>query len=182
MDRLTPQLRAGDIVGCESRAIETLLALPESPFHIAAVLSIANDPFDIAAHFDRFIATETARIDIKAIYTEMNGFDINPDRWYCDLFGYETDGGVDDYDWLSDWQTDYFTDYTITGLEDLQAVYASDAFHEEQYHDAACLAGLVVVVKFQRLMQLASNSIKQLRVPLYATAHDYDYIARIVPG
>ncbi|NET33843.1 MAG: hypothetical protein F6K19_17790 [Cyanothece sp. SIO1E1] len=50
----------------------------------------------------------------------MNGFDINPDRWYCDLFTYDTDGGIDDFDWLSDWQSEYYQDYTITGLEDLQ--------------------------------------------------------------
>jgi hypothetical protein len=181
IDRLTPQLRAGDLAACESAAVDTLLALPKSPFHIAAQLAIANDPSDIAAHFNRFLVSESARFDIRAVYTEMNGFDINPDRWYCDLFAYNTDGGLDDFDWLSDWQSEYFQDYTITGLETLQAVYASTAFHEEQHRDAAYLAGLVVVAKFQRFMQVAVTSMNQLHVPLYATAHDYDYIARIVP-
>jgi hypothetical protein len=179
MNRLTPQLRAGDLAGCESRAIETLLALPESPFHVVAQLDIANSPEDIAVHFDRFIAKEAPRFGINAIYTEMNGYDINTDRWYCDLFAYETDGGVEDFDWLADWQSEYFDDYTIRGFETLQAVYASDAFHQDHYRDAAYLAGLVVVAKFQRFMQSATFSMKQLNIPLYATAHEYDYIARI---
>lgn len=181
MDRLTLSLRAGDLVGCESQVIETLLSLPASPFHIAAQFDIANDPSGIANHFNQFIATETPRFGIKAIYAEMNGFDINPDRWHCDLFTYDADGGEDDYDWLSDWQSEYFPGYTIKGLEDLQSVYASDAFHEKKYRDAASLAGLVVVAKFQRFIQAASTLMTQAGSPLYATAHDYDYIARIAP-
>jgi len=182
MERLTPQLRAGDLQACEVAAIDTLLALTKSPFHIAAGLNITNDPNDIAKHFDRFFRTESARSDVQAAYTEMNGFDINPDRWYCDLFAYDHDGGLDDFDWLSDWQSEYFEDYTIKGLEPLQAVFASDAFHDEQYNDAAYISGLVVVAKFQRFMQLAAQQMKDLSVPLYVTAHDYDYIARITPS
>ena len=80
MERLTPQLRAANLDACESAAIDTLLALPKSPFHIVADIGITNDPSDIAAHFDRFFGNESARFDVKAVYTEMNGFDINPDR------------------------------------------------------------------------------------------------------
>jgi hypothetical protein len=163
-------------------AIDTLLTLPNSPFHLAGDLNITNAPRDIAKHFDRFFRDESARFEVQAVYTEMNGFDINPDRWYCDLFAYESDGGLDDFDWLSDWQSDYFNDYTIKGLESLQAVYASDAFHDKGFNDAASIAGLVVVAKFQRFMQLAASTTNDLCVPLYATAHDYDYIARIFPG
>lgn len=182
MERLTPQLRARNLQACEAAAMDTLLTLPKSPFHIAADLNITNHPNDIAEHFDRFFRTESARFDVQAAYTEMNGFDINPDRWYCDLFAYDHDGGLDVFDWLSDWQSEYFEDYTIQGLEPLQAVYGSDAFHDEQYDDAACIAGLVVVAKFQRFIQLAAQQMKHLCVPVYITAHDYDYIARIIPG
>ena len=182
MERLTPQLRAGDLQACEDVAIDTLLGLPKSPFHIAAELNITNDPGDIANHFDQFVLLERDRIDLQSVYTEMNGFDINPDRWYCDLFAYECDGGVEDFDWLSDWDSEYFQDYTIKGLERLQEVFASDAFHDKQYDEASSIAGLVVVAKFQRFMQLAAQQMKALRVPLYVTAHDYDYIARVPPS
>ena len=182
MERLTPQLRAGDLAGCESAAADALRALPKTPFHIAADLAISNDPAEAAAHFDDFYRAESVRMAVRAVYTEMNGFDINPDRWYCDLFAYTADGGVDDFDWLSDWQSEPADEYTITGLELLQAVYASKAFRDPKNEDACYLSSLVVVTKFQRFMQQAAERMSALRVPLYATAHDYDHIARLVPG
>ena len=182
MERLTPQLRAGDLVGCESAASDTLRKLPSSPFHIAADLAISNDPADAARHFDGFYRAESQRLAVRAVYTEMNGFDINPRRWYCDLFAYSADGGVDDFDWLSDWQSEHFPDYTITGLEPLQAVYASKSFQDPANSDAIYLSSLVVVTKFQRFMQRAAEWMTAVHVPLYVTAHDYDYIARLVPG
>ncbi|MCC9609129.1 hypothetical protein LOC68_06780 [Blastopirellula sp. JC732] len=182
MERLTPQLRAGDPSGCEVGAIEALLALPATPFHIAADLNISNDPAEVAAHFDRFYRLESLRLDIGAVYTEMNGFDINPDRWYCDVFAYISDGGIEDWDWLSNWQSEYFYDCTITGLEPLQNVYASKAFRDPANNDASYLSSIVVVTKFQRFMQRCAAEMVDLRVPLYITAHDFDYIARIVPA
>ena len=182
MERLTPQLRAGDLAGCESAAADALRALPRTPFHIAADLAISNDPAEAARHFDDFYRTESKRQPIEAVYTEMNGFDINPGRWYCDLFAYTVDGGLDDFDWLSDWQSETFEAYTITGLEPLQAIYASKAFRDSANSDASYLSSLVVVTKFQRFMQRAAGQMSALRVPLYVTVHDYDYIARLVPG
>jgi len=174
--------KAGDLAGCEAAAIDALLALPQSPFHIAAKLDITNDPSDMAAHFDRFLEKESARFDVKAVYTEMNGFAINADRWFCDFFAYDNDGGLDDFDWLAEMESELSDDYTITGLEPLQKVYASAAFYDKRYYDAIDLAGLVVVAKFQRFMERTARSMKMLHVPLYVSAHDYDYIARIVPG
>jgi hypothetical protein len=182
MEQLTPQLRAGDLAGCEAGACDALRALPKSPFHIAADLAITNDPAEAAEHFDNFYRGEAKRFAVRAVYTEMNGFDINPDRWYCDLFAYTADGGLDDFDWLSDWQSEPFEDYTITGLEQLQAVYASKAFRDRANRDASYLSSVVVVAKFQRFMQRAVERMTALRLPLYVTAHDFDYIARLLPG
>ncbi len=180
--RLEPPLRAGDFAGCESLVASVLRGLPPSPFQIAPDLSITNDPLDAALHFDRFYCDESQRLAIKALYTEMNGFDINPELWYCDLFAYTSDGGLDDFDWLSDWQSRPFERYPITGLEPLQAVYASRAFQDPANLDAVYLSSLVVVTKFQRFMAVAAGLMKDVCVPLYVTAHDYDHIARIMPG
>lgn len=182
MEQLTPQLRAGDLAGCEAAACDALRALPKSPFHIAADLAISNDPAEVAEHFDDFYRAESKRSAVRAIYTEMNGFDINHERWYCDLFAYTVDGGLDDFEWLCDWQSEPFEDYTITGLEQLQAVYASKAFRDPANRDASYLSSLVVVTKFQRFMQRAAERMMALRVPLYVTAHDFDYIGRLLPG
>jgi hypothetical protein len=71
---------------------------------------------------------------------------------------------------------------TITGLEQLQEVYASPAFREERFENAVELADLLVVIKFQSLIQKAASHMRLLRFPLLATAHDWDFIAEVLPG
>jgi hypothetical protein len=177
MERLTPTLARGDLEVCERELAAEIKKLPVGPFHIVLDLSITNDPADAARYFDRFFASESKRFQIGAAYTEMNGFDINTDRWYCDLFAYQIDGGGDEYDWLSDWQSTQFADYTICGLERLQQVYASEALGG----DDAYLCSLMVVVKFQSFMQRAATQMELLQFPLYVTAHDFDFIASFDP-
>jgi HEAT repeat protein len=181
MKRLRPTLLKGELESCELELASEMRIVPRSPFDLAAELSITNDPAEAAEHFDRFFNRESKRFAIGAAYTEMNGFDINPDRWYCDLFSYDNDGGHDDYDWLSDWQSKPFDEYQITGLEPLQDVYASAAFRDKKNRDASYLSSLMVVVKFQRFMQRAASHMKLLRFPLYVTAHEFDFIASFDP-
>ncbi len=173
LDELLPVLRAGDLPSCESRIAQELESLPESPFHVALDLKITNNPTDIAAHLGGFIEHESSRFDIAAAYTEMNGFDINPDRWYFDVFAFTTYGGRDDYDWLSDWDSERYPEMTITGLEPLQEAY-KDAYHDERFGDASDIAAILVVIKFQDLIRRSAPFIKQLQFPLLATAHDYN--------
>ena len=178
-EHLKPALRAGDLASCETTVAQKLTTLTLSPFHCILDLSITNSPTEVAAHFDAFFRRELSRFQIKAAYTETNGFDINPDRWFFDLFAYKSYGGHDDYDWLSDWQSDYYSDMTIAGLEPLQAVYASDAFQDKQFRDACDLAGMLVILKFQDLIRRASSYMRELYFPLLATAHDSDFIYEI---
>ena len=181
MKQLTPALRKHDLAAVERGVEEQLRALPHSPFHIALELSITNEPAEAAAHFDDFFSAEAERFPIAAAYTEMNGFDINPDRWFCDLFAYVKDGGEIEHDWISDWQSEYFSDYTIYGLEQLQSVYAN-SLGDKRYREASYISSLLVVTRFQRFMENAVRKMKLLRFPLYVTAHDFDFIATIRPN
>jgi len=182
--RLAPLVLAGDFAAAESMAIGVLNALPLSPFHVVGNLEISNDPQDAARYFDAFFRAESRRFQIKAIYTEMNGFDINTNLWFCSPFAYETDGGVEDWDWLSDWQSsDDYENLTITGLETLQTAYANHKTrHNPDHHKASGFCELVVIIKFQQFMKRASQVMKDVCVPIYVTAHDYDMIAVIRPG
>ena len=177
--RLTPALKMGDLEVVERGVARQLRCLSRTPYHVALDLKISNDPKDAARHFDKFFKAESKRITLAAAYTEMNGFDINPDRWYCDLFGYSRDGGQDDIEWLSSEESKRFPEYQINGLERLQSVYANDPSAE--YREARYMCSLLVVVKFQRLMEAAVRPMKELRFPLYVTAHDFDFIARFEP-
>lgn len=182
--KLEPFVLAGDLSTAESMALAALNALPASPFHIVGSLEISNDPQEVARYFDAFYRAESRRFKIKALYTEMNGFSINPDLWFCSPFAYEAEGGVEDWDWLSDWQSsDDHENLTITGLEKLQSAYADyNAHHNPDHQSASCYCEFVVIIKFQRLLKRAGQLMNDVRVPLYATAHDYDLITVIRPG
>ncbi|HEX4124263.1 MAG TPA: HEAT repeat domain-containing protein [Tepidisphaeraceae bacterium] len=181
IERLTQILAKEDIETCEREVVGEMNKLPATPFHVALELLIGNDPVDAAGYFDRFFELEAKRFSIGAAYTEMNGFDINPRRWFFDAFAYSADGGFDDQSWFAEWESNRFAEYTIVGLEPLQRMYASPAFRDNANSDACDLAGLLVVVKFQRLIQRAVPHMKLLQFPLYVTAHEYDFIACLDP-
>jgi hypothetical protein len=175
-NELEPALRAGNLAHCEQTVTQALSALPKSPFHCILDLSITNPVEEVADYFDTFFREEAPPQRVRAVYTEMNGFAVNPDRWYFEAFAFAEYGGHDDYDWLADYQWEACGDQNITGLETLQDVYASDAFRKAEYGDASYVAGLLVVIKFQDLIRKTVPYIKELRVPLLATAHDYHFI------
>jgi hypothetical protein len=177
--QLSPVLRAGDLQQCERTIAARLAALPHSPFHIILDLSITTDPQPVAGWFDEFFRQQGARFKIGAAYTEMNGFCINPDLWFCNAFAYERYGGHQDYDWISSWQSEDSGSIVIEGLESLQAVYASDAFCDKRYSDACDVTDLLVVIRFQDLIQRAVSHMRELRFPLLVTAHDYNFIYEV---
>jgi hypothetical protein len=177
--QLSPVLRTGDLPQCERTVAARLAAIPHSPFHIILDLPITTDPEAVAGWFDKFFRQQSARFKIGAAYTEMNGFCINPDLWFCDAFAYERYGGRENYNWISNWQSENSGSIAIEGLESLQAVYASDAFRDKRYSDACAVTDLLVVIRFQDLIQRAAPHMRELRFPLLATAHDYDFIYEV---
>src|SRR5262245_38649878 len=182
-EELSPLLRAGYLLKCEDTLKKELALLPESPFHIAAQLKITSPAIEVATYFDTHFQAWAKKHTIDAAYTEMNGFEINWDCWFFNISAYKEYGGHDDYDWLGAPIFEDFDGMVITGLEALQKVYATDAF-SDQYENARTIAGLLVVIKFQQLIQNASLFMKHLNFPLLVTAHDRDFIyevRRIVP-
>ena len=137
---------------------------------------------DVAAHFDAFFRREQKRFEIAAAYTETNDFSINPGRWFFDLFAYDRYGGHDNYDWIAYWQSERFASMTLTGMEALQKVYASPAFHERAYGKACSITDLLVVSRFQRLIHCSAELMSELRFPLLATSHGMDFISETRPG
>lgn len=179
-DQLLPLVQKADLTSGEQLLLAALDNLPESPFHLIKALHFTNSPQAVAAYYDDFIEGESKRMSVQAIYTETNGFEINPDLWFCDVFAYDIDGGQEDDDWLCDWKSEDYDSLPLTGMEDLQEVYDSPAFSEESYEEACSVASLFVVIRFQQLIQRAIPKMKQLTCPLYVDAHDYDLTAKFV--
>ncbi len=179
VNELEPSLRAGDLAECDKRVSAALASQPSGPFHLALDMRFTNAPEQVAEHFDRFIRRDQT---LAAVYTETNGFDINPKRWFFELFGYRKYGGVGEFDWIAEWDTPPFRDVTLTGMERLQKVYASRAFKDKKNREAADYASLLVVVRFQQLIQASAPMMGLLSFPLLATSHDYDFIYEYRPG
>lgn len=185
-EQIDPELRKGNLNVCINRVTEELEKLPESPFHSVVNFRFTNKVQDIADYFTNFIRKEKERIDIKAIYTETNAFDINPDWWLFDLFAYEKYGGHDDYEWLADWQSEEHESMTLTGLEAIQEVYAKydegeydEGEYDEDdndYSNTRDICSLLIVLYFQDIIRNSAALIKDLNVPILATAHEYDFI------
>lgn len=174
--KLEPTLRKGDIDYCISEVVKEIEKLPRSPFHVVVSLDFTNSHSAVADYIQNFISGSKLGADLKAIYTETNGFDINPDEWYFELFGFNDCGTTDDLEWLCDWQAESDYAAVLTGMEELQEVYASESFQEPEHRAASELCSLLVVLKFQKLICESAKCIKNLSVPIFATAHDYDFI------
>lgn len=175
-EELTPTLNEGNIEACIQRVSDELRKLPENPFSKVLELDFTNDSLDIARSFQDHLRQFGSKFEIKALYAETNGFDINPDQWYFEIFGYSDKGTLEDLDWLSDWQTESNGGWLLTGMKELQQVYASDAFGNPDFSDASDLASLLVVLKFQRLVRNSLLSYNDVKVPVFVTSHDYDFI------
>lgn len=175
IDELPPACQKGEIPLTIERITAELRALPKSPFHAALDLGFTNPPEKVARHVDKFIQLQED--EVAAVYAEMNGFDINTDAWFFDLFSFTEYGGHEDYDWLAEFESEDLDPLTLTGMEPLQKVYA-EFQGKKKYAKASEVCSLLVIARFQDLLRRSLPLTKRLKAaPLLATAHDYDYIA-----
>jgi len=158
---------------CKSRRFDALLGA-----------EFSNDPTAVARHVKSFLASCSAQFEPAAAYFEMNGFDINPDRWYFDSFAYAEYGeDHEDLDWLSDWSSGDYEQLTLTGLERVQEAFDwysnHDGHKEADAKQAGEVANLLTMVRFVSLFERAASlSDFPHDIPILATAHDFDIVRR----
>lgn len=132
---------------------------------------------------DKFYNRVSKNITIEAMYSEMNGFTINPDLWFADLFAYDNYQGITDTDWLADWEEENVTmqdSFVITGLEDLQKVYENDS-------EGSFICSFLIVILFQDLFKKAVDKARQenlswANIPIIVTAHEWELIYQTTNG
>ncbi len=139
---------------------------------------------ELVIYFSSFYETIKNKLDIKAFYAEMNGFTINCDLWFLDLFAYNKVGGTDDTDWLADWEegNSTFSSFPLTGYEELQAIYQDYAdngrYKDSLLNAASDAAEILIILRLQELVKAATISAKNKNlpwavIPVFASAHDY---------
>lgn len=167
-------------------AEDELNGLPKTDFHKIIgrdLLSLTND---LNAYVNSFYNSAADDIDhVGAIYCEMNGFTINYDLWFIDLFAFKTFQGLDDIYWLAEWDFDNGNSMTISGLEDIQEVF-QDYMENEKWKDdelkkAFEVCEILIILRLQQLFRQAaiegkSKNYSWAKTPILVTAHDCDLI------
>ena len=181
------RFQAGDYRGAVRELEDRIAADERSAFHGLVGRSFSNSGESIITKLNSFVSLCQKEFDIASIYLEMNGFDINADRWYFDFFGYDRyDTDPNDLEWLCDWQSQAFPDMTLTGLEDVQKdfewYHAKRTWKDKSYKALYATACNLVMSKFVVLIEDALRSEALIKpIPVLATAHDYETIGRFEP-
>ena len=180
-------LRSNNVDGAAADLESRLRAAATDRFVSLADSHFTNSPLDVLSHINKFVTACQFTFDVRAVYLEMNGFDINYDRWYFDSFAYtEYSDEPDDLDWLCEWNSPDWDQVTLEGLEETQEDfrwYMENKIYEKKTHDKEKeIATLLVMIRFVQLIQstLDVGSL-QCPIPLLATAHDFDMFGRFVP-
>lgn len=171
-------------------AEDELKSMPQTDFHKIIGKNLLHLTEPLIHYIDEFYQAIKEEIDVKAIFSEMNGFTINYELWFIDLFVYDTCGGIDDLDWLAAFSNSADESMMISGLEDLQTVF-QDYMENERYNDdqleMACeICEYLIILKLQELFKAVKNSAvdKNLNwsdIPIFVTAHDYEMIYEAKP-
>lgn len=187
-DDLQEKLRLGDLDRCIACVEYVLTQCQETPLRVALGLQFTNNPADIAIHFDRFANSEPMHT-LDVLYAEMNGFFINPDRWYFELFGIQHHGGHIRYGWLANVKAHHREEVALTGMESLQNVYAGHleeaqtlerkGIKLDDFEDILGVTDLLIVLRFQDLIRRSVPYMNQVKQSILVTAHDYDFIYEI---
>ncbi len=97
-------LRSNAVDAAAAELEARLRATQSDRFTALTATRFTNPPEDVRSFIDEFLEECEPELTVRAIYLEMNGFDINYGRWCFDSFAYDTYcDDPDDLDWLSDW-------------------------------------------------------------------------------
>lgn len=150
--------------------------------------SFLNPAFTVLAELNQCIAANEKQFDVKAVYAEMNGFDINYDRWYFDLFAYSSySQSFDDTEWLCERQSAPWPEIELTGMASVQEGFAW--YHEQRIWESQPdfkpiyeAAMLLVMAKFAGFIgDVLSAGLLTKPIPILATAHGFESVARYAP-
>lgn len=197
-DKLYELLESQKLDEAVALAEQELKEIPTSDFHKILNRNLLHLTSDLGKHIHEFDKSTKEVLKKKqgfiknlfgsvretkpaAYYCEMNGFTINCNRWYIDLFSFKK-YSLTDWEWLSDFYDSTVQDLTITGFEDIQKVF-KDTHENERFKEPNILKSyqvceLLVILRLQELFRETYKSTKNewASIPMFVTAHDYDLI------
>jgi len=200
-DKLSELLESKRLDEAIAMAEQELKNIPTTAFHKILDKNLLHLTSDLATHIYKFDKSTRQVLKKKqgfiknvfgsgkaikpaAYYCEMNGFTINYDRWFIDLFSFEN-YSLTDWEWLSDFYDSTANDLTITGFEDIQIVFEdvheNNRFEEPNIDKAYEVCELLVILRLQELFRetYKLNQGEWVKIPMFITAHDYELIFKV---
>ena len=197
-DKLSELLESKKLEEAIAMAEQELKNIPTTDFHKILDKNLLHLTSNLAEHIKEFDKSTKEVLKKKqgfiknlfgsgkevkpaAYYCEMNGFTINYDRWYIDLFSFEN-YSLTDWEWLSDFYDSTVNDLTITGFEEIQKafenVHENNRFQEPNIDKAYEVCELLVILRLQELFRetYKLNQGDWDKIPMFITAHDYELI------
>lgn len=200
-DKLSELLDSKKLDEAIAIAEQELKNIPTTDFHKILDKNLLHLTSDLAKHINEFDKSTKEVLKKKqgfiknlfgsgkevkpaAYYCEMNGFTINYDRWFIDLFSFEN-YSLTDWEWLSDFYDSTANDLTIKGLEEIQKafedVHENNRFEEPNIEKAYEFCELLVILRLQELFRetYKMNQGDWDKIPMFVTAHDYEMIYKV---
>ena len=200
-DKLSELLESKKLDEAIAMAERELKNIPTTDFHKIIDKNLLHLTSDLAKHINEFDKSTKEVLRKKqgflknlfgsgkevkpaAYYCEMNGFTINYDRWYIDLFSFEN-YSLTDWEWLSDFYDSTANDLTITGLEEIQKafedVHENNRFEKPNIEQAYEVCELLVILRLQELFRetYKDEESEWSKIPMFVTAHDYEMIYKV---
>lgn len=200
-DKLSELLESKKLDEAIAMAEQELKNIPTTDFHKIHDKNLLHLTSDLAKHINEFdkstkevlkkkqgflknIFGSGKEVKPEAYYCEMNGFTINYDRWFIDLFSFEN-YSLTDWEWLSDFYDSTANDLTITGFEEIQKafedVHDNNRFEEPNIEQAYEVCELLVILRLQELFRetYKDEESEWSKIPMFVTAHDYEMIYKV---
>jgi hypothetical protein len=200
-DKLSELLESKKLDEAIAMAEQELKNIPTTDFHKIIDKNLLHLTSDLAKHINEFDKSTKEVLRKKqgflknlfgpgkevkpaAYYCEMNGFTINYDRWFIDLFSFEN-YSLTDWEWLSDFYDSTANDLTITGFEEIQKafedVHENNRFKEPNIEQAYEVCELLVILRLQELFRetYKDEESEWSKIPMFVTAHDYEMIYKV---
>lgn len=174
-------LDGGDIDRAIERCEEELACLRRTNYHAARGRSWLGQTREASRWLAGFYKAAAKDMNVRALYCEMNRFEINADEWHIDAFAYDFFGDPQEVGWLVGWKTSSTKRFVLRGMGDLQELFARDYADEPAgaIRSAAEVVILLLTLRMQELVRAAARHLYndgQLPndVPVLAAAHDSD--------
>jgi hypothetical protein len=164
-----------------------LSVLPYTAYHDAIGRSWLRQTETAARWLGDFFAQSKTRIPVRAIYCEMNRFEVNTDKWYLDGFAYDSIGDPDNLGWLCGWKhsTGDHSCLVLEGADDLKQAFWHDYVGTEsppaEINAPSELAILLLTLRMQELVHAGAElawrkDLLPKDLPVFSAAHDSDLV------